>query len=183
MSAELTPVAGASWVLTAQDEPGVSRLAQALAQTAPVHGLVFLEGDLGAGKTTFARAFLRALGVDGPVRSPTYTLIEPYDLAGAEVTDGVSDAAKGPHRVLHLDLYRLGSPEELDYLGLRDEFGQALILVEWPVRAGSELPMPDLEIRLAAEASAAVDRRQVTLIARTDSGTRWFRACQSLYGE
>ncbi|ANJ68437.1 tRNA (N6-adenosine(37)-N6)-threonylcarbamoyltransferase complex ATPase TsaE [Halothiobacillus diazotrophicus] len=169
--------------MAGQDEAAVSRLAQALAQTAPGHGLVFLEGDLGAGKTTFTRAFLRALGVTGPVRSPTYTLIEPYDLEECADSARGADAAVAPCRVLHLDLYRLGSPEELDYLGLRDEFGQALILVEWPACAGDELPPPDIEIRLSVDAFAGVDRRQVTVRPRTPSGTRWFQACQSRYGE
>ncbi|MHB8919695.1 MAG: tRNA (adenosine(37)-N6)-threonylcarbamoyltransferase complex ATPase subunit type 1 TsaE [Halothiobacillus sp.] len=151
------------------DEPAVATLAGALARTAPRTGLMFLEGSLGAGKTTFARAFLRALGVRGTVRSPTYTLIEPYDLAD--------------RRVLHLDLYRLASPEELDDLGLRDEFDQALILIEWPERGAGELPLADICVALAPvknSAKNAVFERDIHVTANTPKGTQWLNACQSV---
>ena len=104
-----------------------------LAAVCPPGCVVHLHGDLGAGKTTLVRGFLRARGHDGPVRSPTYTLIEPYELA-----DGT---------VYHLDLYRLGDPEELEYLGLRDLLGgEAILLIEWPERGEGWLPPPDLVI-------------------------------------
>ncbi len=151
------------------DESAVTTLAGALAQTAPHTGLMFLEGSLGAGKTTFARAFLRVLGVSGTVRSPTYTLIEPYDLAD--------------RRVLHLDLYRLASPEELDDLGLRDEFDQALILIEWPERGAGELPLADICVTLApvkGSAKNAVLERNIHVTANTLKGTQWLNACQSV---
>jgi tRNA threonylcarbamoyladenosine biosynthesis protein TsaE len=97
--------------------------------------IVHLIGDLGAGKTTLARGILRGLGHVGAVKSPTYTLIEPYEPGGRSL--------------YHLDLYRLGDPEELEYLGLRDLLaGEALILVEWPERAGTALPPADLELRI-----------------------------------
>lgn len=157
--------------LPALDEFAVAELARSLAQNAPATGLFFLEGGLGAGKTTFARAFLRGLGVQGTVRSPTYTLIEPYDLS-AEFLG---------RRVLHLDLYRLTSPEELDDLGLRDEYEQALILIEWPERGAGELPMPDLTLSLTPEtgsALSAVQARRVRLTAHTSKGTQWLGDCQ-----
>lgn len=106
-----------------------------LAAILPSQMVIHLHGDLGTGKTTLARGILRGLGYQGPARSPTYTLIEPYEI--------------GPRRVYHLDLYRLADPEELDYLGLRDLLGEAAIwLVEWPERAAGLLPAADLTIRI-----------------------------------
>lgn len=107
--------------------------------------IVYLEGDLGVGKTTWVRGLLRRLGHEGAVRSPTYTLVEPYVLGGREV--------------LHFDLYRLGDPEELEYLGVREDFGgQALWLVEWPERGQGWLPAADLVMRLAHRPDAAEGR-------------------------
>lgn len=146
------------------DESAVTVLAAALADTAPLTGLVFLQGGLGAGKTTFSRAFLRQMGVTGPVRSPTYTLIEPYDLYA--------------RRVLHLDLYRLAVPEELDDLGLRDEFDQALLLIEWPERGAGELPAADLLIQLEPVEQSPM-QRMVRLHANTPEGIHWLSACRN----
>jgi tRNA threonylcarbamoyladenosine biosynthesis protein TsaE len=101
--------------------------------------LLYLRGELGAGKTTLTRGLLRGFGHQGAVKSPTYTLIEPYDL--------------GARRVYHLDLYRVGDPGELEYLGLRELLEEpAVTLVEWPERGSGWLPGPDLDIRIAYRA-------------------------------
>lgn len=110
-------------------------LGAALAPALSAGASVLLSGELGAGKTTLVRALLHALGHDGPVRSPTYAIVEPYRI--------------GELPVYHLDLYRIADPEELEFLGLRDWLAPGtLLLVEWPERAGGFLPQADLRIRL-----------------------------------
>ena len=100
--------------------------------------LVFLEGQLGAGKTTLVRGILRTLGHTGSVKSPTYTLLEPYEVAG--------------RTIYHFDLYRIGDSEELDFIGI-DELvdADALKLIEWAERGAARLPAPDVTIRLSLE--------------------------------
>jgi tRNA threonylcarbamoyladenosine biosynthesis protein TsaE len=125
-----------SFTVDLPDEAATVRLGAELATSfAPLRGVIALRGDLGAGKTTLARAFLRALGLRGTVRSPTYTLLEPYALASGTV--------------LHMDLYRLADPLELANLGLDDyPTAEVLWLVEWPERAGPCLPEVDLQLEL-----------------------------------
>jgi tRNA threonylcarbamoyladenosine biosynthesis protein TsaE len=102
-------------------------------------GLVTLQGDLGGGKTTLCRGLIQALGHAGNVKSPTYTLVEPYEIPGHG-------------QVLHYDLYRLSDPEELEFLGTRDFLDRdTLTLIEWPERAGSWLPEPDMALRFEVE--------------------------------
>lgn len=119
------------------DAAATDALAAAFAASRPATAVIHLHGDLGAGKSSFARAFLRALGVAGTIRSPTYTLVERYPLA-----DG--------REALHLDLYRIGDPGELEFLGIEPEH-VALWLVEWPDRGGDALPPADLRIALQIE--------------------------------
>jgi tRNA threonylcarbamoyladenosine biosynthesis protein TsaE len=118
--------------------------------------IVYLTGDLGAGKTTLARGFLRACGVTSPVRSPTYTLVESYEVAGLTV--------------VHLDLYRLHDPSELEPLGLRDLARPGYLwLVEWPERGAGRLPPADLVISL----QVAENTHRLTASEGTAVGTGW----------
>jgi tRNA threonylcarbamoyladenosine biosynthesis protein TsaE len=125
--------------------------------------VVYLRGDLGAGKTTLARGLLRSLGVSGAVRSPTYTLVEVYET--------------GAVTAVHLDLYRLSDPAELHNLGLREwARGGHLWLVEWPERGGELLPAADLVITLTAGNSG----HDIEVSARTDLGAAWINRLAGL---
>jgi tRNA threonylcarbamoyladenosine biosynthesis protein TsaE len=118
------------------DEAAVTAFARSLASAVAEGGTIYLAGELGAGKTTFARALLGALGVGARVKSPTYSLIESY------AADGLA--------IHHLDLYRIVAADEVEWLGLRDlAVGRHLWLIEWPERAVAALPAPDLVVNLA----------------------------------
>jgi tRNA threonylcarbamoyladenosine biosynthesis protein TsaE len=120
------------------DEAAMLAYGAALAGELGSNELLFLSGEMGMGKTTLARGILRGLGFGGAVKSPTYTLIEPYEV--------------GAIRVYHFDFYRIESAEELEYLGLNDLLGDhAIKLVEWPERALGHLPAPDRVIRIRGD--------------------------------
>ncbi|KFI23893.1 tRNA (adenosine(37)-N6)-threonylcarbamoyltransferase complex ATPase subunit type 1 TsaE [Nitrosococcus oceani] len=116
--------------------------------------IIFLLGTLGTGKTTLARGILQALGHKGTVKSPTYTLVEPYIL--------------NQQQIYHFDLYRLTDPQELEFMGIQDYFTPgAIILIEWPERALSWLPPPDLQISLGY---LGIGSRSARLEAKTERG-------------
>ncbi|MFH0351096.1 MAG: tRNA (adenosine(37)-N6)-threonylcarbamoyltransferase complex ATPase subunit type 1 TsaE [Chromatiales bacterium] len=127
-----------------------ARFARAIGRGA---GTVFLSGDLGAGKTTFVRGLLKALGYRGLVKSPTYTLVETYSIGGRSI--------------YHFDLYRLAGSEELEAIGVRDFVdGQTLCLIEWPERGALGLLQPDLHMRIAL----AGEQRDIACEAYSECG-------------
>lgn len=125
-------------------EPELSLLAASFTSQLVFPAIVYLSGDLGAGKSTFARAMLRSLGVKGPIKSPTFTLVESYEVAGQSFN--------------HLDLYRLSDSEELEFLGFRDICEASdLLIVEWPEMASNALPSPSHHIDLEYVSSRPED--------------------------
>ena len=138
---------GASRDFVLVGESDTMAFGASLARAGLRRGSVHLSGDLGSGKTTLVRGFLRASGVTGTIRSPTFTMVEEYSI--------------GAMLVVHYDLYRLAEPGELEYLGLRDHLGaDPLLFFEWPERGSGTLPGPTLEIRLAhaeGESGAGAD--------------------------
>lgn len=136
------------------DPPAMDLLGAALARSVALPAVLYLEGDLGAGKSTLARALLRTLGVQGAIRSPTYTLVERYPLAGGEAW--------------HLDLYRIADAAELDFLGL-DEAVCNLWLIEWPEKGGQGLPPADLHVALKMAGAG----REAVLHPTSANGQEW----------
>ncbi len=135
------------------DEAATRRLGADFAAVCESGAVIYLKGELGAGKSTFVRGFLGALGYKGAVKSPTYTLIEPYETA--------------EHKVFHLDLYRLADPEELEYLGMRDLADpHATLLIEWPEQGAGFLPTADIVVELHYQDHA----REATVTAYSEKG-------------
>lgn len=149
-----------SWSLADEAE---TIAAGALISRAMSSGVLFLHGNLGMGKTTLARGVIQSLGHQGAVKSPTYTLVEPYEF--------------DDRRVYHFDLYRLGDPEELEYMGIRDYFeNSSLCLVEWSEKGEGFLPAADLDLFLEPEALG----RKITILARTELGQSTVQRLQKL---
>jgi len=141
------------------DEEAMVAFGGQLASITQGHGLIFLEGDLGAGKTTLSRGIIRGLGHTGAVKSPTFTLVEPYEIGGI--------------RAFHFDLYRLVDPEELEYMGIRDYFDEdALCLIEWPQQGAGFLPKADLTITIRPHNTG----RALTLSPQGSRGEAWCAA-------
>ena len=148
--------------LASVDEPELTALARALAPALACGGIVHLVGDLGAGKTTFARALLQALGVGDRVKSPTYSLIESYRI--------------GDLQAHHLDLYRIAAADELEWLGLADLLdANSLLLIEWPERGSGALPPADLILHF----EHAGERRNIAVRAQSARGRECLRILAS----
>ena len=141
------------------DEQAMSDFGARIARITQGHGLIFLEGNLGMGKTTLSRGIIRGLGHVGAVKSPTFTLVEPYEI--------------GDIRAFHFDLYRLVDPEELEFLGIRDYFeDDALCLIEWPDKGAGFLPKPDLTITISPQDGG----RSLKILSQGSRGEAWCAA-------
>jgi tRNA threonylcarbamoyladenosine biosynthesis protein TsaE len=148
-------VSAAHWNSGPVGETAMSAIAARLAPAAQAGGILYLEGDLGAGKTSFARALLNAMGAGERIKSPTYSLVESYRIGDLEAH--------------HLDLYRIADVGELEWLGLGDLWTpEALVLIEWPERGGGALPRADLALRIRH----AGDRREIEARAQSERGRR-----------
>ena len=139
--------------LLIDNEEAMVSLGTSLAEATGGEAIIYLQGNLGAGKTTLCRGILRHFGHKGAVKSPTYTLVEPYQVNGQQI--------------YHFDLYRLADPEELEFIGGRDYFAEAgICLIEWPCRGEGALPEADLEVKLDYN----LPGRKATIVAGTAKG-------------
>lgn len=141
--------------LVLADEQATLNLAQQFAASLQQGSVIYLHGNLGAGKTCFCRGVLQALGVQGRIKSPTFTLVEPYDVEQGQV--------------FHFDFYRLADPEETAYLGIADYENMAYAcFMEWPEKAQGYLPKADIEVTLQYQAVG----RNIELLANTPKGEK-----------
>lgn len=148
-----------SYIFHLADEAATLALAALFAPHLRNGAVVYLQGDLGAGKTTFSRGLLQAMGHQGNVKSPTYTLVEPYSI--------------GEQQVFHFDLYRLRDPEELEFMGIRDYFTNGnLCLIEWPERGYGLLADADLQLQL----QIYHNQRQLAVTANHTEAMLWMDA-------
>ena len=144
-------------------ETAMQAFGHQLAQACNGHGIIYLHGSLGAGKTTLCRGILRGLGYTDKVKSPTFTIVEPYLSADGKM-------------VYHFDLYRLGDPEELDLIGARDYFhDNTLCLIEWPERGYGWLPDADIDVYI----EYAIDKRIIRFCVSSSHGKMIFDAVQT----
>ena len=165
------------------DEQAMTELGAQLARFAMKGSIFYLDGDLGAGKTTLVRGFLRSLGYQGAVKSPTFTVVEPYNLDNNKLYDYnelyddlkpdgndqlIAQTEPDQHlKIYHFDLYRLEDPEELEYMGIRDYLdGQAIALIEWPEKGYGVLPKADVLIKITHQKQG----RGVELLSQSDNG-------------
>ena len=152
--------------VSADNEMAMLTLGRDLAELLQGSEAVFISGGLGAGKTTLCRGMLRAMGHIGAVKSPTFTLVEPYEVRGAEVS--------------HFDLYRLSHPGELDYIGIEEYFSRkGLCLVEWPEKAEGSLPQHDLEITI----DVLGEKRNISIKAMSADGETVCEALAQIYDQ
>jgi len=152
------------FTLELPEEAQTLELGAKLAASSGSNATIFLYGNLGAGKTTLSRGFLQGLGHTGKVKSPTYTLVEPYEIEG--------------QKIFHFDLYRLRDPQELEFMGIQDYFSPpVLCLIEWPEHGAGFLPTADLSCYIETKLTG----REVRLIAHTDQGAAILKTLSNEY--
>jgi tRNA threonylcarbamoyladenosine biosynthesis protein TsaE len=157
---------------TTQTSEQTDDLAASLAKLCCSRTIIYLYGDLGAGKTTFCQGFIKSLGYSGRVKSPTYTLVEPYTFVGCP-EGGVAKERE----VFHFDLYRLADPEELEFIGIRDYFDtDGICLIEWPQKGKGLLAPADLEISIEFVGS---DERCFTVKSHSEYGTQLIKQLEN----